>query len=33
MDRVFEKKNIFCKYDTERENDIHFFFFYDTDRL
>ena len=32
MDRVFEKDN-FCKYDTDRKNDIHFFFFYDTDRL
>ena len=32
MDKVL-KKNIFVKYDTDPENDIHFCFFYETGRL
>ena len=32
MDKVL-KKYIFVKYDTDRENDIHFCFFYETGRL
>ena len=32
MDKVYEKY-IFVKYDTDREYNIHFCFFYDTARL